>query len=159
MLESRQLLSGVTLIAHGLGADTAGWVSSMAAAIRNRVDLQATSNFSTYRMTVTDPGHDGGALNVTLTRIAGADPATAAKSPEILILLDWSDVAGTITGGYMRNTVDVGAAVAQKLADPAAVASLGGALAQLPIDLIGHSRGASLVSQIAVSLGRSDDHL
>jgi hypothetical protein len=105
-------------------------------------------------MTVTDPGHDRGALNVALTRIAGADPATSAKSPEILILLDWSDVAGTITGGYSRNTVDVGAAVAAKLADPTAIPTLGGALAQLPIDLIGHSRGASLVSQIANSLGR-----
>ena len=152
VLEPRLLLSGVTLITHGFGGTVEDWVTAMADAIADRPDFDADQ--PRYTVTVTDPGHDGGPLSVTPTAFTGPSPVDAnTVNPEIMILLDWSDVAGSGLFGYTRSTVDVAAAVVAQLLTPGFLPSLPGAVAQLPLQLIGHSRGASLVAEMAKGLG------
>ena len=110
LLEDRRLLSGVTLIAHGFASSVDGWVAEMAdAMVARRGDLDELR----YVIQVTDPGHDYGPLSVVGSSLGGPaliDPQTHA--PEIVVLLDWSDVAGTLPfGGHLRSTDEVAAAV------------------------------------------------
>ena len=153
-LERRELLSGVTLIAHGFNSDADGWVAAMAQAIAARPDLAIEQVI--YRWDVTDPGHEGGPLSVTSTRVSGpplVDPQT--ETPEIAVLLNWSDVAGKIFGNYTRSTSDVADAVAQQLVSANLVNEVGQPLVSLPLHLVGHSRGGSLVGALANTLGRA----
>jgi hypothetical protein len=152
-LEPRHLLSGVTLITHGFNSDADGWVTAMAQAMGNRAD--ALFDQSIYRLELTDPGHDQGNLQVTNSVLSGPAPGdTSTKDPEITLLLDWSDVAGTLLfGGYTRSTYDVAAAVAESFLAPNFLTGLAQPLAQLPFHLVGHSRGGSLVGELAHQLG------
>jgi autotransporter-associated beta strand protein len=146
------LLAGVTLITHGFSSDVNSWVTAMAEAVRVRPGL--TLDQPRYRIDVTDVGHDGGPLTVTGTRLSGPAPASCTNSPEIVVLLNWSDVAGSLPfGGYHRSTVDVAAAVAEQLVVPNFLPDLPTPVAELPLHLIGHSRGASLVGELAKDLG------
>ena len=149
-LEPRQLLTGVTIITHGFGGSAGDWVTSMGNLFAQQTGLLA--NQPRYLMTVTDVGHDGGPLTVASSALGPAAPSWG--STEIIVLLDWSDVAGSFPfGGYHRPTADVGAAVATKLLNSFSIPDLSEPLAQLPIQLIGHSRGASLISELARGLG------
>ncbi|MCK4872988.1 MAG: hypothetical protein KAS72_09705 [Phycisphaerales bacterium] len=156
-LEARRLLSGVTLITHGFGGAIDGWVTAMAQTIIDRPNADVDPYG--YTLTVTDPGHDGGPIDAAVASYLPGPPLTDAQvhAPEIFILLDWTDLAGVLPfGGYTRSTVDVGDAVVDALLDPdllADLAGLPGALTELPLHLIGHSRGAALISQIAQGLG------
>jgi pimeloyl-ACP methyl ester carboxylesterase len=152
-LERRDLLSGVTLITHGFNSDADGWVTAMAQAIADRPDL--TIDQAIYRWDVTDPGHDNGPLSVTSVKLSGPSLTDAATDvPEVAVLLNWSDLAGKIFGGYTRSTGDVAAAVAEQLVSADFLAELGEPLASLPLHLIGHSRGGSLVGALANQLGQ-----
>ena len=156
-LEPRVLLAGVTLITHGFGDDTAGWVSDMEGAIARRTGMDP----SVYRIFVRDPGHVGGPLSVSANQISGPDPLSSGDA-EIVLLLDWSDVAGyfglSSIGdllsplGYRRSTVDVAAAVVPEFFQPGFLPDFPRSLAELPFHLIGHSRGGSLVCEIAKQL-------
>ncbi|HWP39376.1 MAG TPA: hypothetical protein VNL70_00525, partial [Tepidisphaeraceae bacterium] len=153
-LESRRLLAGVTLIAHGFNSGIEDWVSAMASAI----SASRTTPASIFVLRATDDGNNG-PISVSLAaQLAGPSPSHSSNPEgQILLLLDWSDLAGTLPfGGYHRSTIDVAAAVATRLLDPALMSSLGGyALAASPaIQLIGHSRGGSLVNQLARDLAR-----
>ncbi|OHB68763.1 MAG: hypothetical protein A2V70_01905 [Planctomycetes bacterium RBG_13_63_9] len=143
----------MTLITHGFNSDVDGWVSAMANAIASRGDLAIDQ--PRYTVDVTDPGHDDGPLSVVNTLQAGPSPtAPETDFPELVILLDWSDVAGTLPfGGYHRSTVDVAAAVSDALLTAGFLGGLPGSVAELPFHLIGHSRGASLVGELARQLG------
>src|SRR5829696_2317444 len=110
-LERRALFAGVTLVTHGYGGSVTDWVKTMADAIASQVGPLASQ--PRYVIKVTDVGHDGGPLTLQSTRLG---PARANwGSGEILVLLDWSDVAGSGLGGYTRTTGAVGAAVATEL--------------------------------------------
>lgn len=149
-LEDRMLLSGVTLLTHGFGGSASGWLTEMAGAISSRPEV---SSLSQYTVTVTDPDHDGGDLSVVNTGSADPGPAST-DSAEILILLDWSDVSGGLSlENYHRSTSDVAAAVASALTAPGFLGSFAGTVAELPLHLIGHSRGGSLVTTLAHELG------
>lgn len=152
-LERRELLSGVTLIAHGFNSDAEGWVTAMAQAIGARAEVPADQVI--YRWDVTDPGHDGGPLSISSVKLSGLapnDPGTA--DPEIAVLVNWSDVAGKILGNYTRSSGDVAAAVADQLLSSGFLAELGQPLANLPLHLIGHSRGGSVVGAMTEKLGQ-----
>lgn len=150
LLEPRKFLTGVTLITHGFGGSAGDWVTTMGNLFAQQTG--ALANQPRYLMTVTDVGHDGGPLTVTSSALG--PPAASWGSTEIIVLLDWSDVAGSFPfGGYHRPTADVGAAVATKLLNSLSIPDLAQPLAQLPIHLIGHSRGASLISEMARGLG------
>ena len=154
-LEPRCLLAGVTVWTHGFNSNVDGWIRAQADAILDREDLQL--NQPRYRIEVTDPGHDGGPLEVETATSSGPSPTAASTSnPEFALLLDWSDVAGTAVpgGGYYRSTTDVAAAVAQRLAAADLLPDLEHPIAALPLHLIGHSRGGSLVGELAHQLGQ-----
>ena len=111
ILEPRHLLSGVTLITHGFNSSVDDWVTAMADAIAARPDL--SSDQPRYRVEVTN---DNGSLSVANTSRSGPAPADCTGATDIVILLNWTEVAGSLPfGGNHRSTVDVAAAVAAKL--------------------------------------------
>jgi hypothetical protein len=155
-LEARVFLAGVTIVTHGYGGNADGWVAAMANAIAAKVGPSA----AVYKMTASDNGANGPIVVSAPVPDGTVNPATSAN-PEIMIRLDWSQMAGSgLFGGYHRSSVDVGAAVAKKLLGD----GMGGnaslipgvsSLLSLPVHLIGHSRGGSLVGEIAKDLGAS----
>ena len=151
-LESRRVLAWVTLITHGYAGNVTGWVSAMADAIDERtIDV----DHPRYVMEVTDPHELGGSLDVTMAWQGGPGPAAnSTANPEIIVLLDWSDVAGALFSSRVRSTSDVAVAVADAFATPDLIQNLTAPLAELPLHLIGHSRGGSLVGAIAKELGK-----
>jgi hypothetical protein len=141
-LESRTLLAGVTIITHGFDDDTTGWVSTMADAIANRAG--GKSAVAIYTL---DVGLDSNSNLAVLgfDHQSGTATTITASSGETIIKLDWSTVSD---GTY--STVQVGdVAAAWLMATPDGLPSLD----ELPIHLIGHSRGASLNTEIAKDLG------
>lgn len=134
---------GLTLITHGAnpsGAAAPTWMASMRNAIASRF-LGGTL-------------HDG---TITVTGSAGALTATcspwnvdlsAGSDSEILVVLDWTAVASHIATHVTAQSV--AAAVVDKI-----VTGQNGQrpLAELPIHLIGHSRGGGLVCELARLLG------
>jgi hypothetical protein len=150
-LERRNLLTGVTLITHGFGGSVEGWVSEMGDAAFARSSGDAVR----YVVEVTDPGHDDGPLEVKNIQHSGASlTAATTQSPDVVILLDWSDVAGSFSlGSHVRSTADVAVAVSQAFLTPNFLDGLSAPLVELPLHLIGHSRGGSLVGALAGSLG------
>ncbi len=152
VLEPRQLLAGITLITHGYNSDVDSWVTAAANAIAARPDLAIDP--LVYRVEVTDPGHDEGPLEVVNTSFSGALPTAAdTVDPEIFLLLNWTDVAGAPLFGHVRSTYDVAAAVADRLLTPGFLSGLTTPVAELPMHLLGHSRGGSLVGELAHQLG------
>jgi hypothetical protein len=146
-LEPRTLFAGITLVTHGLQLDSAfpQWVDRMAEDVAKRVDPQGAStwaNVSHYAMRVTS-----GPTVSSFTRTDGPAPS-ASSTGEIVISLDWSAVSNL--GGPSTG------AVAQVVANALFAAGLsmgfGGELLELPIHLIGHSRGGSLITALAQDL-------
>ena len=70
---------------------------------------------------------------------------------EIFIKLDWSEVAGFFGGSDSPEVADIAVAA---LLDPNLIPETGGRrLVELPLHLVGHSRGSSVMSEIARELG------
>jgi hypothetical protein len=137
--------AGVTVITHGFNGDAQGWVLGMAANVPGYYRFPGT-NVICYEVSV---GYNGG-FTVTSRKLAGAHP-TNDYSAEIVIKLDWGDLAGFFN---QYDTYEVAAAIVPRLLQTNFIAELSGhALAELPLHLIGHSRGGSLVCQMARLLG------
>src|SRR5206468_7373545 len=94
---------------------------------------------------------------LTWRRLGGSAPP-ATDSGEILIKLDWRQLAND-----SYSTYQVASAVVPRLLQPNFIPEMNGhALAELPLHLIGHSRGGSLVCQLSRLLGTNGvwlDHL
>lgn len=142
-LESRRLLAGVTLITHGLNGDVTGWVAQIANGIEGR--LGGSSAASIYTMTV---AASNGKLAVTsFVPDAGQKAYTATSTGELIIKLDWNTVSGgSYSTGQVANVVS-----SYMLATP----KRGYPLTELPIHLIGHSRGASLITALSKNFGQA----
>jgi hypothetical protein len=146
-LEPRTFLSGVTLIAHGLetSAGLPGWLVDMGKAVEARTPDGGPVSF--YTLTVTGNWSE---LSITHGPLVGPDPRSSPNG-EIVLLLDWSAVASV---RHYTPTGSVAKVVHDALVSPTFIHELGGPLAALPMDLIGHSRGGSLVADIARRLGQ-----
>jgi hypothetical protein len=145
--------AGVTLITHGLNGNIDDWVAAMALSIPAHLGFPGT-NYSRYEMVVSYS--DG--FYLTTTRVGGSRPALT-DSGEIIIELDWSQLAN----GSSFDTYEIAYATAFGLLATNLLTELNGhSLAELPIHLIGHSRGGSLVSELSRILGTNGlwvDHL
>ncbi|MGD0769947.1 MAG: IPT/TIG domain-containing protein [Tepidisphaeraceae bacterium] len=140
----------------------------MANAIILGAGLSTSTNPTVYTVTVKDPDYIAnpsdttGPLSVAAVKNYGPDPSSSSDpDPEIFVLLDWSSVAGQLGGngtifGHVRSTYDVAAAVCAELLQPGFLPGFAPAAVSLPIDLIGHSRGGSLVAGLAADLGESN---
>ncbi len=104
------------------------------------------TNHTLYRLSVT---RSSGVYYTTVTLLSGVDPM-ASDSGEIIIALDWSTLSefgGASSSAIAAQTVD-------SLLSTNLIPELGGRrLAELPLHLVGHSRGASVVAEMARVLG------
>jgi len=146
--------AGVTIITHGLNGDTDGWVTGMAEQIPNYERFVGT-NHSGYHVYFFS---SGGFYYPTAVRDAGSEPFSP-ESGEIILRLDWRQLAD----GNSYNTYQVASAIVPALLSTNFITELRGhALAELPIHVIGHSRGGSLACEISRQLGTNGvwlDHL
>lgn len=144
--------AGVTIITHGWNPDLSGtpsWLGSMRDDIAENF-LGNEQNYGT--ITVTKSG-----TNLVATCSPWDFDVDSGTTGEILIVLSWSSIADHLTGG--PSAQDVAAVVIDKL-----VTSQNGKrpLAELPVHLIGHSRGGGMVCELARLLGERGvvvDHL
>lgn len=135
---------GVTVITHGNGGNTDSWVSAMAARIREYAAFPGT-DATLYRIyfVITN-----GAYQSAWERLGGSNPLST-DSGEIIVLFDWRQLANS-----SYNTRQIAPHVTVRLIQTNFIEELGGrALAELPIHIIGHSRGGSLVSESVRMLG------
>jgi hypothetical protein len=137
-LEARRLLAGVTLLMHGNDGSVNGWVSAAADAIADRTDGSA----SIYTLTVGK--NSRGRLAVTGYELNNGPELEDNGSGEAIIKVDW-----TAVDSGSESTGNVGRVIGDYL-----LSSHGAhrSLAELPIHLIGHSRGASLGVAISAVL-------
>ena len=146
---------GVTIITHGLNGNANGWVTGMANQIPKFTNFPGPS-YTFYKLYFLDL--DGGSYQLTSTRLGGNQP-TFTDSGEIIVALDWSQLAD----GNSFNTYQVAGAVSSVLQNTNFISEMNGhALCELPIHLIGHSRGGSLMSEVSLRLGTNGiwvDHL
>jgi hypothetical protein len=147
--------AGVTLITHGLNGNADGWVTAMAELIPNFRSFPGT-NYTLYKLYFIPAS--GGGYQLTWSRLAGGQPGFT-DSGEIIIALDWSQLAD----GNSYNTYQVATPVAAALLSPSFISEMNGhTLAELPLHLVGHSRGGSLISELCLRLGTNGvwvDHL
>ena len=143
--------AGLTIITHGLNSNIDDWVISMAQKIPRYPGYRGT-NYSCYEIYFVSAG---AGYTVASRRLAGTLPT---ESGEIVVKLDWRQLANN-----SYSTYQVASMVVPKLLDTNFMADWPGhALAELPIHLIGHSRGGSLVCEMSNLLGTNGvwvDHL
>ena len=159
LTQPRLRAAGVTLITHGFSGNVTDWIIPMAQKIPAYYRFPGT-NFSCYEIYFIQDGQ--GNYVPTQSRIGGVLP-TNAESGEIIVKLDWSQLAGSVFGGAPYSTTDVAPAFASALLSTNFIPELGGrALVELPLHLIGHSRGGSMMCEITRLLGAQGvwvDHL
>jgi hypothetical protein len=140
----------VTLITHGFNSGASDWVDAMAAVIERHPRLYPLTNTSTYLISFEQD--TTGAYVPRQQKLRGSDPQVA-NSGQIILLLDWSQLAGTLSG-VTHSTFEVAPAVASTLTTPGFIPELGSRpLAEQPLHFIGHSRGGSLIYEVARLLG------
>src|SRR5438093_4519756 len=153
MTGSQCLAAGVTLITHGLNGNVDDWVISMADRMTSYPRFSG-GRYTCYELYFALSGPD----YILSWKRLGGDAPPDTGSGEIFIKLDWRQLANDD-----HSTYDVAAAVVPRLLQTNFIAELNGhALAELPLHLIGHSRGGSLVCQISGLLGTNGvwvDHL
>jgi len=145
--------AGVTIITHGLSSSIDDWVISMAGKIPAYSRFPGT-NFSCYEIYFTLVNN---IYVPTWRRLSGTVPL-ATDSAEIIVKLDWRQLANN-----SYSTFQVASSVVPTLLQSGFISEFPGhALAELPIHLVGHSRGGSLVCEMSLLLGTNGvwvDHL
>ncbi len=157
-LEDRRVLAGVTIISHGQNSGTDGWVTGMADALAARVGEPAVTPQYTmvmgceaYRPDRPGVCREDGVIVQEVSPETRFPTSSWDTTPtgEAVIKIDWSALTPSVLTGYP--TTD---AVATAVADYLLENTVGGVLVpELPIHLIGHSRGASLITVLARQLG------
>lgn len=145
----------VTLITHGFNSTVDEWIVPMADRMANYTSFWGT-NASIYQINIST--NTSGQF-VTDAFFLDGVAANQSNSGNIFVLLDWSNVAGKLVSFIeiypARYTVtQIADVVTPLLLNPNLISDLGGhALADFPMQLIGHSRGGPLISEIARLLG------
>ena len=138
--------AGVTIITHGFTGNVTDWIIPMSERIPGHPSFSGTT-FSCYQISITRNG--SGQYVAAATFLGGAAPLVT-DSGEILVKLDWSTLSGL--GG--ASTTTVANAAVNALLSTTLIPELGGRpLAELPLHLIGHSRGGSVITEMARFLG------
>jgi len=157
--ESESRAAGTTLITHGFSGNVTDWIIPMAQKISEYYRFPGT-NFSCYEIYFVRDGQ--GNYVPTQERIGGVPP-NSAESGEIIVKLDWSQLAGGVFSGAPYSTTEIAPAFSSALLSTNFIPELGGrALVELPLHLIGHSRGGSMMCEITRLLGAQGiwvDHL
>ncbi len=147
-LEPRRLLAGLTIVTHGY-QESVGlppWVASMVHDIRGRIPDRGAG----LTITIDDSNHDG-TPDYHASMDVDSPAPFAAASGEVVAALDWSAVAGFL--GDTATTGEVAQTVLAAMLNPALLPGMARPLASIPVHLIGHSRGGSLVCELAALLG------
>lgn len=152
-LEERTLLTGLTIITHGaefLSTARPGWLDAMGNAIRSRVGPDT----SIYTIRV-EPNGSGGVGVTQFSKLSGPGQ-TSGSNGESILLLDWAAAsdANILTDVADYSVTAVAAAVIPYLLAAKPSIGIADPLAEGPIQIIGHSRGASLASVLATDLGQ-----
>jgi len=137
--------AGVTIITHGFNSNVTDWIIPMAGKIGGYPGFPGTT-YSCYEISITRNG--SGQYVATATFLAGTAPLLT-DSGEIVVKLDWS----TLSGGGTPTTTIAQAAVSALLSTNLIPEMGGRPLAELPLHLIGHSRGGSVITEMARLLG------
>lgn len=151
--------ASVTIITHGFSGNVTDWIIPMAQKIPEYYRFPGT-NFSCYEVYFVQDAN--GNYIPTQSRIGGVVP-TSAESGEIIVKLDWLQLAGSVFGGADYSTKEIAPAFVSALLSTNFISELRGrALVELPLHLVGHSRGASMMCEITRLLGAHGlwvDHL
>lgn len=151
--------AGVTVITHGFKGNVDDWIIPMAQKMTEYYRFPGTTS-TCYEIYFLDDGQ-GGYLPAQ-RRIGGVVPASS-QSGEIIVKMDWSQLAGGFFEGAPFSTKDVTPVFAAALMSTNFIPEMGGrSLAEMPLHLIGHSRGGSMVCEITRILGAEGiwvDHL
>jgi pimeloyl-ACP methyl ester carboxylesterase len=150
-IEDRLLVTGVTIITHGFGANVDSWINGMTTAITT---TYPNIDAAIYKITATDNSGVGNAITVSYAGQVGAShplSGPTSKDPEIIVLVDWSQMAGSVSDpSQHRGTAEIAPALASAITKSGLITPLGStfSLTSLPLHLIGHSRGGSLMSAL-----------
>jgi hypothetical protein len=145
ILEPRRLLAGLTLFTHGQDGDVDGWIDAAAEGVADRPG--GPDVYSIFTMRVRE--NAGGDLEVTFFQPdSGYGDYRRTSGGELIIKLDWS----TVSGGEFSSG-EVAQAVVNYMLGRRTTKRLE-PLAELPMHLVGHSRGASVVVEMSRLLGR-----
>ena len=137
---------GVTIITHGFNSNVTDWIIPMAGKVGGYPGFPGSS-YSCYQISITQNG--SGQYVATASFIAGAAPLLT-DSGEMVVKLDWSTLSSL--GGPSTTTIAQTAVTA--LLATNLIPEMGGRpLAELPLHLIGHSRGGSVITEMARLLG------
>lgn len=152
-LESRSLLAGVTIITHGWTSSDVEppWTGAMQDAIKARL-VAAGQDATLVDWTIQEIA--GGQLQISTGTPVGPS-LSLSNSGELVVDVDWASVNDLF--GLYHPTQEVASVIAGALLSPGFVAAFAGeiGLATLPVHLIGHSRGGSLVASLARQLGEA----
>ena len=106
------------------------------------------TNYAIYQLSIT---RSSGVYSTSVTQLSGGNPL-ASDSGEIIIVLDWSTLSSV--GG--ASTMVIATQAVNALLSTSLIPALAGRpLAELPLHLVGHSRGASVIAEMARVLGAS----
>ena len=151
-LEARLLFYGLTIVTHGyepFSSSRPSWITAMGNAIAKR----AGPTTAVYQMTVS-PATGSTVKISSFTRLSGPSPTSdSSTNGETVLLLDWAPASGVVSQYY--STATIAAAVLPDLKQAFPLIGLTEPLVDGPVQLIGHSRGASLVTALANDLGKS----
>ena len=133
------------MITHGFNGNVTDWVIPMGDKIPQYHGFPG-SNSTSYQISIT---RNGSVYSISETFLDGVSPL-ASDSGEIVIALDWSSLSGLF--GPSTSIIATNAALA--LLSTNLIPDLAGRpLAAMPLHLVGHSRGASVMAELARILG------
>jgi hypothetical protein len=151
-LESRVLLNGVTLLTHGFQADSSdrpAWIDTMAGAIIT----EAGADTAVYALQIAR-NVEGNAQVDSFAQVYGpAQSSGLSSNGQSIVMLDWADASGMFLSYF--NTADIASLVVPFLESAIPAVGIVRPLAESAIHLVGHSRGGSLVSELAKDLGEN----